>query len=168
MEEHLSTCDECRRDIIEASSVGEGRRRGRRRAVVLLPLAAAAILATVIFLPQAPPTPSADSGARLRSRESQAASTITALAPSPGQAVSLDGITFRWNSAGDGAFYRVTLTDPGGKVLWTVSTADTALALSTADAVRLEPGKDYFWYVDALLPGARTATTGIQEFATER
>ncbi len=168
MEEHLATCDQCRKDLVAASSLGGGRRRGRRATLALIPLAAAAILAAVIFLPQAPPTPAADSGPRLRSQESQAASTITALAPSPGRAVPVSGITFRWNSAGEGAFYKLTVTDPGGEVVWTASTADTALTLSGADAGRLAAGETYFWYVDALLPGARTATTGIQEFATER
>lgn len=74
------------------------------------------------------------------------------------------GLRFVWRSAGPAATYRLTLTDPSGAPVWTSSAPDTAVVL--AETVKLEGGRAYFWYVDALLPDGRSATTGVQQFRT--
>ncbi len=166
MEEHLASCDECREDLIGAAAIPTATRPWVRRTLVLGPLAAA-ILAGIIFLPSAPtdlrPT---DNTPRLRGGEEEEAFKIQPLDPGPSVSPPVQDLTFRWRSAGDDAFYTLTLTNQVGDILWTVSTADTVILL--ADSVDLAAGTSYFWYVDGLLPGARTATTGIQEFSIQR
>jgi hypothetical protein len=44
--------------------------------------------------------------------------------------------------------------------VWTESTSDTTLAPRAA--AKLSRGGSYFWYVDALGPDGRSATTGVQ------
>ena len=49
--------------------------------------------------------------------------------------------------------------------MFTNDLADTTLVLPRS--VGLELGAPYFWYVDALLEGARSTSTGVQEFRVE-
>ena len=78
-----------------------------------------------------------------------------------GAEVSRDSLVFRWRSEGTGVHYLLTVTDENGDVLWTAGTSDTSLALPLD--VGLVPGQRHFWYVDALLEGARSSTTGVRE-----
>jgi hypothetical protein len=131
---------------------------------IALPTAAAAILGTLILLPpKADPDPPGPGEPITRGESTE---TFGAIQPADGSVGAGMGIRFLWHSVREEAAYTIMLTDEKGDVVWEGTSRDTSVMLPPE--VLLEPGTAYFWYVDALLPGARTATTGIQSFSVER
>ena len=163
VQQHLLTCKECRVDLAEASELGRERRRVRWIAVGL-PAAAAAVLAAVLL---GPFTRNAiDDTPVLRGEQAEGTVRFEAVSPINGAEVSRDSLAFRWRSEGAQAHYVMTLTDENGDIVWTTGTSDTMLGLPRD--VGLVSGQTYFWYVDALLEGARSSTTGVQEFLVKQ
>jgi hypothetical protein len=168
MERHMTACDSCRREMVAASELIP-RAGSRKWVAVLAPVAAAAAIAALLLVPSHGPGGTSSTpvpGTVLRSEGSEAIPGIEVVEPSPGATVATQGTQFRWKSAGEDPLYRVTLTDDGGDVVWTATASDTVLGLPTE--IILEGGRSYFWFVDALLPGARSATSGIQRFTVQR
>ena len=163
VQQHLLTCKECRLDLAEASELGAVRRRVRWLAVGL-PAAAAAVLAVVLLGPAM--RDATDDTPVLRGAQAVGTERFEAVSPINGTEMSRDSLVFHWRSEGTQAHYVMTLTDENGDVLWTTGTSDTTLGLPRD--VGLVSGQTYFWYVDALLEGARSSTTGVQEFSVER
>lgn len=166
MERHMVVCDACRHDLVHASQV-PSRSRARRWVVVSLPVAAAAVIAALLLLPSptSPPLPGTPASA-LRGDGFEPMLPFVALEPAQGAIAEPQGILFRWRSAGPDPFYRITVIDERGDVVWSATSADTVILLP--DSISLGGRQTYFWYVDALLRGARSSSTGIQEFATKR
>jgi hypothetical protein len=158
-QQHLLTCPDCRLDVAEASELGKERRRVRWLTVGL-PAAAAAVLAVVLLGPATRDV--TDDTPILRGEQAEGTVRFEAVSPINGTEVSRDSLVFRWRSEGTQAHYVMTLIDEDGDVLWTTGTPDTMLGLPRD--VGLVSGQQYFWYVDALLEGARSSTTGVQEF----
>jgi len=159
LEEHLVVCSECRQDLAEASDL-----TGRKRPhwlVLAVPLAAAAAL--ILFFMGVPMRTPLEDTARLRGPA--AGTALAIVSPLDGSASHPDSLVFRWRAAGAEAHYIFTLTDAQGDVVFTDDLADTTLVLP--ESVDLEPGRPYFWWVDALLDGARSTSTGVQEFGLE-
>jgi hypothetical protein len=169
VEAHLAECAECRQELVEVSRLLESAPQGeagRRRAPALAAAAAAAaaVAAVLLLRPAEIPVPR---GEVLRSDPPAAVEgvpTIPARAPAEGAAVPGGGLAFAWGGAGDDALYRLTVSDEAGTAHWTGTTADTLLALPAGTT--LEPGRAYFWRVDALLPDGRSATTRARRFTT--
>lgn len=174
VESHLASCRECRDELASVGNLVHeaGSSSGRRwpRWKVAVPAAAAAavvLLAVGRFLgpagepvdtirgPEAVGVPGAEPGGLPR---------FTALYPPLGDTVPREALEFRWGAAGPEAHYRLSLAEGGGRVVWTLTTADTVASL--LPEVRLEPERLYFWFVDAILPDGRTLTTGVQRFRT--
>jgi len=165
MERHLTICDPCRLEMV-AGSRDVPRPNPAKWVAVAVPLAAAAVMATLLLLPSGPrPDPATPVSPVLRGESSEGVPTFDALEPADGETVGAAGIQFGWRSKGSDAHYSLTLADAQGDVVWTRTSPDTVLALP--DEILLEAGSTYFWFVDALLPGARFATTGIQKFMVE-
>lgn len=162
IERHLVMCETCRRDLQEAWELGHGRRRVRWRVVGVAAAAAAVALLLV-------PATRFGSGERsspvFRGGQAEGTPTFEALAPTDRATVDPDTVVFRWRSGGVQVHYHLTLTDANGDVVWEATTSDTAVSLPPT--VRLSRGQRYFWYVDALLEGARSSTTGVREFMIE-
>jgi len=163
VQQHLLTCKACRLDLAEASELGAVRRRGRWLAVGL-PAAAAAVLAVVLLGPAT--RDATDDTPLLRGEQAEGTVRFEAVSPINGAEVSRDSLAFRWRSEGAQAHYVMTLTDENGDIVWTTGTSDTTLGLPRD--VGLVSGQQYFWYVDALLEGARSSTTGVQEFSVKQ
>ena len=70
--------------------------------------------------------------------------------------------TFAWGAESGASTYRLTVTTAEGTTVWSVSAADTMVALS--DSVQLRQGERYLWVVDALLDDGTTRSTGLREF----
>ena len=156
LEGHLVVCSECRQDLAEASDL-----TGRNRLTWLLlaaPMAAAALVLLFIGIPTEQDVP--------RFRGPATGTHLAAVSPLGGSAAHPDSLVFRWRAAGAEAHYGFTLTDAQGDVVFTDGLADTTLVLP--QSIGLEPGRSYFWFVDALLDGARSTSTGVQEFGVER
>jgi hypothetical protein len=71
---------------------------------------------------------------------------------------------FQWRSR-QGDSYRVTVLTESGEPVWTAETTDTSISLPTG--ITLEPGRGYFWRVDAVADGL-SATSGVQRFQVVR
>lgn len=157
VEDHLADCAECRQDVTVAALVlgGERRRRFWRTAA---PLAAAAVV-VVALLPRGEPAATPERYRPGAPREG--VTTIRAWTPESGPKPR-DSLRFVWGPVGASTLYRVTITDAGGGIAWTASTEDTVAGMP--DSVRLEPGRRYHWYVDALLADGQRATTGLRDF----
>ncbi|MFQ5890334.1 MAG: zf-HC2 domain-containing protein [Gemmatimonadota bacterium] len=165
VEGHLADCPSCRSGVTEAARLLRSRHR-RRRWFIAGPAVAAAAAAILIFSssPTGVPEPADGVVRGGELAESEAVPRITPLAPRPGSVVGTDSIVFLWESVGGRVTYRVTLTLESGDVLWTEDTSDTTIALPSG--IEMAPDRVYFWYVDALMADASSATTGVQEFRT--
>jgi hypothetical protein len=144
--------------MAEASVLAE-KDRPRRWLAIAVPAAAAAIALLVVFSGRGvdPDTPIT------RGPDIEGVRQFAAISPSLGSSVAGDSVIFVWRSEGSSAHYAVTVTDETGDVIWTMGTADTSAV--PPRGVELTPGRSYFWYVDALLEGAQSSTTGVQEFS---
>jgi len=161
VERHLLVCAECRQDLAEAAELGAGPRRSTW-VTLGLPIAAAAVLAVaVIGRGDRVPPPEAGPPV-LRAPQPEGTRPLATVGPADGAGVPLDSLVFRWRSAGGQVHYVLTVTDQAGDVAWTTSTSDTSVALPSG--VGLRGGARYYWYVDALLEGATSSTTGVREF----
>ncbi len=155
---HLLACADCRLDMADAAELGTGR-TPRRWLPVIIPAAAAAVVALFVFLPGPGNAPD---GPVTRGPGTEGVRQFVAVAPAMGAIVAGDSVVFRWRSEGPQVHYVLTVTDESGDVVWTAALPDTAVA--PPRNVGLQPGTRYFWYVDALLANARSSTTGVREF----
>lgn len=163
LESHLADCDPCREDVVAVrrSVRGAHRRAGRR----LIPLAVAAGLAGILAVgilsrgtERADETVYREGTAALQ----EGSPLIEVVQPKSGGTLYRDAARFTWRPVEPDVFYRFTLTDTVGDVLWRGETRDTTLTL--ASEVALRPGDEYFWYVDTLLESGASATTDIVGF----
>jgi len=156
VQQHMLDCRDCRQDMAEASQLA-GSGRPRRWLAITVPAAVAAIALLVVFSGQGadPDSPVLRGGA-------EGVRQFAAIAPSLGASVAGDSVLFVWRSEGGGAHYAMTVTDENGDVIWTIGTSDTSVV--PPRGVELMAGRSYFWFVDALLEGAQSSTTGVLEF----
>jgi anti-sigma factor RsiW len=163
---HLDGCAECRAEVgdvvrlLRAAPLSETVRRRHPRFTPLragIGVAIAASLTAVVLLDrqQVAPPPAVIRAESSVTTEARAA--IPVISPAA-ETASPETLAFAWHSTA-AAYYRFTLTTAEGAVLATQETADTALTLPAG--VTLEPGRLYFWSVDAIGNGI-TASTGMQ------
>lgn len=160
LETHLVNCQACRLESAGVMATIQARRR-RKRLLFVVPALAAAAAVLVVWLPR--PGPPAN-GDVLRGDSVSGSLTIEVLAPARDSPLPVAGVTFRWHAAAQAIRYLLTLTDDRGNLLWTTETTDTLAVLP--DSVVLGGGRAYLWYVDARLPGARSASSGVRGFRT--
>ena len=168
LETHLLTCDTCREEVRLGSVIRaelgapatprQVRPLPRRRAWVFLGAAAAA---AVVFLIARPSSQDGSDRPVVRGGD-EGMPAIAAVSPAPGAAVPPQSLAFIWHSAGAGAQYRLTVTTERGDVVWAGASADTVQHLPPN--ARLQRTENYFWYVDALLPGGGSATSRVRRF----
>ncbi len=156
VESHLAGCAECRNELLETRQLLRQNRRPRRIMIGGLLAAAAALIlvvrpATENRNPAEVPSPM---------RAGQDAAVMVAYGPI-GEASSASP-AFVWGAERGASTYRLTVTTGDGTTVWSVSAADTAVALP--DSVRLRQGERYLWAVDALLDDGTTRSTGLREF----
>ncbi len=156
IERHLVVCAECRRDLQLAAELG-GEPRRTTWVKIGIPIAAAAVLAIAVLGPEGTERDSV-----LRGQRAEGTRTFGAVMPGDGAEVRADSLVFTWRSEGTGVHYLLTVTEESGDVLWTADTSDTTVALP--NNVGVTPGQRYYWYVDALLEGAASSTTGVRAF----
>ena len=165
IETHLVTCAACCDEIVALGhTLSESRARWPMASRI--GLAAAAVLAGVLLLGPGFGLFVSDEQPAFRGAqaplETSLRPSIEALAPGNGIAVGRDSVLFVWRPAAADAFYSLTLTDREGGLIWRGNTRDTLLALDPD--VRLGVGRQYYWYVDALLDTGESPTTGVHRF----
>lgn len=164
LHKHLAECPDCRAEMVRVTRMLRTPRLRRSRVVFGL---AAAAIAGLLLLNVLGPSQS-DESRLLRDAVSRTdrPAPIVALVPAEGTVVRLDSLRFMWRSREEGAFYSLTLSNARGDVIWQTTTTDTVLELPSFTPIR--PGQHYFWYVDGLLDGAVTTSTGMIEFEVAR
>ena len=167
MEAHLALCDACTEEVafvVKTLDAPGEETKNRRRPWIL---AAAGIAAVVLAGSLLIGMPGVRGGEDRVLRDSPAADAggaalIQVLTPAEAGDIDVGRVEFAWRAIEAGAAYNLTVTDEGGDVVWTGSTRDTAVLLTSQ--VVLEPGATYFWYVDAVLPDGRTLSSGVRSF----
>jgi hypothetical protein len=157
--QHLSECDQCRREVVEVRRVL--RRGPPLRGWMGLGLAAAAVILLAFPLTRGafnrPDSLRSPIDPRL-----EGTATIAVIAPSEGVLDSPTDILFLWHSVEGGLRYEVTLSDEVGDVVWSTSTTDTTVTLGSD--VQLEPEGRFFWFVDVLTARGDAVSSGVREF----
>ncbi len=120
-------------------------------------MAAAAVFAILVLGPEG-----TESDSVLRGQRADGTRTFAAVVPAVDAEVRAGSLVFTWRSEGTGVHYLLTVTEESGDVLWTADTSDTTVVLP--NNVGVTPGQRYYWYVDALLEGAASSTTGVRAF----
>jgi hypothetical protein len=160
VEDHLATCVDCRRHLVESRSFLDKAGRPRRIIAVSATLAAAVAAFLVINTnglwrgPESSPV----------TRSQATGDAVTAYGPVGD--ITPSHLRFVWAPARSATTYRLTLTGDDGSTLWSTSTADTAIALP--DSVRLVADKRYYWITDALTSDGIPLSTGLREFKISR
>ena len=153
IEVHLSDCAECRDEVVQISRL---RRimNSRRRWLIVAPVAAAAVLAVMLWPSRKPDEPVLRDGGEPVLAVTIVAPADSAPAPSRGTKIS-----FTWRSMDSVVSYRFAITDASGDVVWSSTSTDTTAQLPAS--IQLRPG-NYFWYVDALLPDGRSVASRVR------
>jgi len=158
-EAHLLTCASCREEVRLAMVVRAELGAPAKRPWWWVGVGAAA--AVLVFL-IARPSFRSNSDGTVERGATEGLPIITGISPSSEAALPPQAVRFLWHSAGANAQYRLTVTKQSGDIVWSFATADTAASLPAT--VRLTRSSNYFWYVDALLPDGRSATSRVQRF----
>jgi anti-sigma factor RsiW len=158
IEDHLSNCPDCRKQVLETRELLEQMRRPKK---LLVGGALAAAVAVVLLIVR-PAPPDENEPPRLR--------TISAEAPlaayGPIGSAPRTGLRFVWSAAPGAESYRLTVNRADGNPVWSLSGPDTVMALP--DSVVLRSNERYFWVADALLRDGTTRSTGLREFGVVR
>ncbi len=161
IEVHLADCTECRTELLSVTRILQTRRL-KRRLYTMGSLAAAAVLAgLLLFAPDGTRNATVEDTRRAADVGTEGIQQIDILTPSQGMTVRRADLSFGWLSVGEDVLYSLAVLDTAGNEVWTGNTTDSILLLP--GAVALAQGVNYFWYVDALLPDGRSATTGIHQ-----
>ena len=158
VQKHLLTCAECRGDVAEAAELSI-QSTPRRWIKVAIPAAAAALLLFALVPGQRP----GPDESLTRGPDVEGVQHFAIVIPEEGASVSIDSLEFLWRSEGPEVHYLLTVTDENGDIVWTGATRDTSLAPPREAAFSSD--ETYYWYVDALLEGASSSTTGVREFS---
>jgi len=168
IEEHLADCAECTAELVGLDDTIRtlATRKRRRMAIPLVALGAAAGIGALILLrpPEAPSPLPLDAPPIVQRSRPETRSSIEILEPTPGATVEAGDVVLRWAPIEAEARYLVTVTTSDGDSVWALLTPDSAAAIP----VPLDPGREYLWYVDALLPGGNTASSGVHDFQVPR
>jgi anti-sigma factor RsiW len=162
LETHLSHCRSCRQEVSSARRLVLSR-RAPRRWLLMAPLAAAAVLAILLVgRPLRRPEPAGEPARAGYEPGSGVGAGLRALAPVDRDTVTDRRLVFTWSGQAGRLLYRLTVTDASGRAAWLRDTSDTTLVLPAG--VSLDPGRTYYWYVDALDAEGRSLTTGTHRF----
>jgi anti-sigma factor RsiW len=158
VEAHLAECAECRQEVVAVRRL----LRSRARRWTWPAIAGVGIAATLLFVLWRPGEQGGPERPPFRGGGSDGRDVPVVVTPAPNATIAADSIGFAWRGAAAALSYRLTLTDERGDVVWSTQTTDTTVMLPSS--VGLARGRAYYWYVDALLPDARSTTTGVREF----
>ena len=164
LEVHLADCRECRQ-LVTSSRRLLRTHRTPGRLLWLVPPAAAAVLAIVLLARLPGSDPSGEELLRSDSGAAGSESTIVIpiVSPAEGSVVRVDSMVFVWRAQTGSPLYRLSLTDAAGREVWSGEATDTTLALPAP--VQLQPGRTYFWTVDALTSDGLSLTTRSKRFS---
>lgn len=158
---HLADCFTCRAEVLAASrAVDSAPSPIRQYRPVWAGAAVVAVVLVVAIVRREPALPR-DLAQPRAERATNSDSAVTVVTPRGGTTIPAGGIDFVWRRAPDILEYRITVQDADGRVMWSTSTADTAVRLP--DSVTVSRGSVLHWYVDGLRADGRAIGTGRQQ-----
>jgi hypothetical protein len=164
LEAHLLACDQCRVEVVSARRSIRIQDRSHWLAVgsTLAVAGLAAMLLVGPSLRDVPPPgmePPLRDGAPLTEEGIVGISIRT---PGEGAAVELDRLHFSWVAIPGEVLYVVTVVDADGDVIWEQRTLEPSARWPRGESI--SSGASLFWFVDALVDGERSATSGVHRF----
>jgi hypothetical protein len=162
LELHLARCADCRAEVRDAGRIIASlpvNRPWRRRGAFGAAAVAAALL-IVAVLPR-----SGSDRSSLQHREAAVAATISPVILAPVRLVDSLG-TFVWRSVPNASRYEVRVFDANGSVVWHEETTDTLLHAPIAAGI--QPGRPYYWRVQANVGYDRHVASELTEFTIRR
>ena len=160
---HLADCAECRHEAAHIARVVRAEARDRMlRWTGGGVAAAAAVLALAVWAGGHRPGP--DAG--ITRGPAGTPIEVTAVAPLGEVSPAAGRPAFAWRPVAGAVEYRLRLSNAIGSTLWSQATTDTTLVLPLE--VSLARGVQYYWYVDALVAGGGSVTSGAREFHLRR
>ncbi|HTK53043.1 MAG TPA: zf-HC2 domain-containing protein [Gemmatimonadaceae bacterium] len=169
-DDHFAECATCRDELVAMSKLVAGRgpvRQWPRFAAAVGAVAAAAIAFAVIGPWRTATGPSTTAGDRMREStqvDGAGRRAVAVVTPAEGETVTPPAVRFVWHPFAPNATYLLKIADDTSS--WKFDTADTTFELP--DSVRLERGRSYHWWVDALTADGRVASTGVRQFRTSQ
>ena len=170
-EDHLAECVTCRDELVDISKLVADRARVRRwprLAASVAAVAAAAIAFAVVGPWRSAPGPRAARDDPMREStlvDGASRRAVAVVTPAEGDTVTPGTLRFAWHSVAPNATYLFKIADETS-VRYKIDTADTTVVLP--DSVRLERGRSYNWWVDALTADGRASTTRVMQFRTSQ
>ena len=164
VEAHLADCLTCRAEIVAASRAVDSAPSPTRRyrpawaAAAAATAVAAALVVAIVRREPALPREIAETRAE---QATNSDSAVTVVTPRGGTTIPARGIDFVWRRVPEILEYTITVQDADGRVMWSTSTADTAVRLP--DSVAVARGSVLHWYVDGLRADGRAMGTGRQQ-----
>jgi hypothetical protein len=164
LEAHLLTCDQCRAEVVSARR--SIRMQDRRHWMTVgSTLAAASLVAVLLVGPalRSMPLPGVEpllrDGAPITE---EGIAEIAIRTPGDGAVVDLGGLNFSWAAVPGEVLYVITVVDADGDVIREQRTLEPSFRWPAEQPVA--SGASLFWFVDALLDGERSATSGVHRF----
>lgn len=162
-EDHLAICAPCREEMIAVRRILDTRRTSLLRSPLLLAAAASVVLLVAVPLIRHGGENQPGPGAVLHRSFPTAGAPVETVAPlNDAEVQGGTPLRFVWRNEEEGSTFRLTLLDEEGNLVWSTNTGDTTVAVP--EEIRLDRGGVYFWYVDALSPDGRSATSGPRSF----
>ena len=179
-EEHLEQCAQCRHEAMAIMTVAESyeanapvvevstrsaatasarSRSGWRRVAIGSGVLAAGLVLSVVARQ---PNGRDEQIAAVRAPHTSARTgetVMAAAAPADGATIPARGTVFSWHRA-TADTYRFTVATQSGEPVWSRETSDTSVTLPAT--VSLEPGRSYFWHVEAIADGIVAASAARQ------
>lgn len=171
VESHLSACSPCCEEVLAVSRFAAASRapeeQARRRRIPWAVVATAGAAAAIVLLIGRPASLTLELDGDVAERSAATAdASIQLWAPDDGAVLGMRDVRLSWRSLGVGASrYEVVVMTEAGDSVWSATTRETGVRLPVD---RLEGGRAYVWYVDALLEGGRTAFSGLRQFRVRR
>jgi hypothetical protein len=155
--DHVMSCPDCSRDFELLRSVDRAgpalvhRPAFRRRAVGIAATIVLLVTATLFWRTTGNPGPS------FRGSED----AVTLVGPS-GDVPADDPLRLVWNRVPDAVRYDVEILDVAGEPVWSVTTMDTLVTVSTGAGLAAD--QPLRWWVQVTLPDSRTLRSPVSEF----
>jgi len=154
-ERHMAECADCRREVAHVVRVLRPRSRQWVMGAGSLAAAAAIVMLAVQLIPRSP----AGEAPALRDGPADG-SAIEIVGPDSTADATGGSVRFTWRHLDPGTRYEFALADESGLRIFSIGLPDTAVTLP--DSVHLEPERTYLWFVDAIRPDGRSASSGMR------
>ncbi len=161
LESHLAECRGCRQELLSSQRLLRSHVRTSRQRVISLVGAAAVVAILLARLASVPRVPD-ESVRGIEDSPTLSSPALRALEPADRSTVPRRHVVFVWSGQAPATIYRLTVTSEAGEAVWLRETSDSSLTLPAG--VSLQPGRTYFWYVDALDTAGQSITSGTHRF----